>query len=256
MALWGRIVGTVAVATLAAMPAAAPAQIMITRGDVEAMSRMEWLEMKRNTPLATSERVQRFTQCIAYSLIDTLPEEYQDLDWEIVVFDVDRFNAFAQHDGKIGVFTGLFDIADTPDKVAAVLGHELAHVTENHVIERVRRGRLSGAAAAIGSSVTGTNTSGMTDVVLALPYAREQEADADIVGMSYMARAGYNPVAAMEIWKTMFDEERARRERGPEWLQTHPGSETRMNEIARNLSPALVEYNQALDAGVRPRCSP
>ena len=182
-----------------------------------------------------------------------LPGEYQDLDWEVIVFDSDQRNAFVTMFGKIAVFSGILEVADTPDKLAAVLGHEASHLTLNHISERVNRGRLSGLAGAVGNAVTGIESRGAADVVLQLPFQRGQETEADLEGIMYTARAGYNPAAAIDVWRGMLEENDG--DRPVTWLSTHPDPELRMGDIARNLSPALVEYNRALDAGIRPNCS-
>jgi predicted Zn-dependent protease len=231
------------------------AQIITTQKDVEAELRVQWMMLKRNTPQHPSERVQRLVQCIAYAIIEQVPEELQQLDWEVLVFDDEMRNAMVTPAGKIAVFGGLLDVADTPDKLAAVLGHEVAHLTEDHVKERIGRARMTGAFGAIGSAVTGVNSQDAATVLLQFPFQREQETEADVVGMTYMARAGYNPAAAIELWRAMGGGDRFDRNRPPEWLSTHPDPEFRMADIARSLSPALVEYNKALDAGIRPRCA-
>lgn len=93
---------------------------------------------------------------------------------------------------------------------------------------------------------------GAAQVMLQLPFQREQEIEADLIGMMYMARAGYDPSATLDLWREMGGGNRS--QRPPEWLSTHPDPDFRLADIARNLAPALVAYNQALDAGVRPRC--
>jgi predicted Zn-dependent protease len=154
--------------------------------------------------------------------------------------------------GKVAVFSGILEVADTPDKLAAVIGHEASHLTLDHISERVGRGRLSTIAGAVGSTVTGVNSSGVADVIIQLPFQRGQETEADLSGMTYMARAGYNPAAAIELWRSMMKDTEG--QRPVEWLSTHPDPEYRMGDIASNLAPALVEYNRALDSGVRPNC--
>lgn len=246
------------VLTLTALPFASPvshAQILQTQKDVEAELRVQWMMMKRNEPRA-SERVQRLAQCVAFSLIDVIPKEFQDLDWEVIVFDDAQKNAMVTPDGKIAVYSGLLDVTDTPAKLAAVLGHEISHLTQGHVKDRVQRGRLTGALGALGGAATGFESQGIATILFQYPFQREQETEADVVGMSYMARAGYDPSNAIEVWRSMMLEERENKNRPPDWLSTHPDPEFRMTDIAKNLAPALVEYNKALDAGVRPHCNP
>jgi predicted Zn-dependent protease len=231
------------------------AQIFVTQKDVEAELRVMWLNLKRGTPEHPDPKVQRLAQCIAYSIIDVIPDEFHDLNWEVIVFDNGDVNATVTPEGKIAVFGGLMDVADTPDMLAAVIGHEISHLTRNHVSQRIRRGMTTGLASAIGGAATGFDSRGVATVFFQYPFQREQETEADLSGMDYMARAGYNPAAAMEFWRAMNKKSREEGNRPPEFLSTHPDPEYRMTDIAKNLAPALEAYNSALDAGVRPRCS-
>jgi predicted Zn-dependent protease len=231
------------------------AQIFVTQKDVDAELRVMWLNLKRGTPQHPDPRVQRLAQCIAYSIIDVIPDEFHDLNWEVIVFDNDDVNATVTPEGKIAVFGGLMDLADSPDMLAAVIGHEVSHLTRNHVSQRIRRGMATGLAGAIGGAATGFDSRGVATVFFQYPFQREQETEADLSGMEYMARAGYNPAAAMEFWRAMNAKSRESGNRPPEWMSTHPDPEFRMTDIAKNLAPALQAYHSALDAGVRPRCS-
>jgi len=227
------------------------AQILTTQKDVEAELRVQWMEMKRSTPQHPSQRVQRFVQCIAYAIIDVIPEEFQGLNWEIIVFDDEARNAMVTPEGKIAVFSGLLEVADTANELAAVLGHEVAHLTEDHVKERVRRSVGTGIFGALGGGLTGVQSQEAAQVVFQMPFQREQEREADLVGMTYMALAGYNPASALSLWRDMGG---ARSQRPPEWLSTHPDPEYRMSDMAKNLAPALTTYNESLDVGIRPLC--
>ncbi|MDX1562145.1 MAG: M48 family metallopeptidase [Gammaproteobacteria bacterium] len=231
----------------------------MTKSDLEAELRVEWLTMKRGTPHHPSQRVQRYAQCVAFAIIDVLPEEFQNLNWEIIVFDDGRQNAMVTPDGKIAIFSGLLAAADTPSKLAAVIGHEAAHLTEDHVSERLGRMRTTGVLGAVGGTVTGFGgeAQSVAQVFFQLPYQRKQESEADLTGMMYMAKAGYDPSATIDLWRAMGGSGtlQERRQRPPDFLSTHPDPELRMTDIARNLAPALQAYHDALDAGVRPRCS-
>jgi len=197
--------------------------------------------------------VQRYAQCIAWAIIDVVPEEYQNLNWEIIVFDNDAKNASVTPEGKIAVFSGLLQVANTPDELAAVIGHEVAHLTQGHVRDRVLRAAGTGLLGVLGGAATGFGQESQTtaSVMFQLPYQRKQENDADLAGMALMAKAGYNPAAVLQLWRDMTEGED---NRGSNWLTTHPNPRDRMEVMARNLSPSLQAYNAALDAGVRPRC--
>jgi predicted Zn-dependent protease len=237
-------------ANLPGLTSGAHAQIFT---DAQAELRVQWMQMKRELPQHPSQAVQRYAQCIAMAIIDVIPEEYAELDWEVIVFDSGDRNASVTPEGKIAVFSGLLEVADTPDEFAAVIGHEVAHLTQGHVKERVLRAAGTGIAGMVGGILTGFSgeSQAAAEVVLQLPYQRGQESEADIVGMQYMAEAGYNPVAVLSLWRDMAGDGGQRQ---PEWLSTHPDPDLRRAEMASNLAPALVSYNQSLDSGVRPRC--
>lgn len=231
----------------------AQTQILNTQKDVEAELRVQWIQMKRDMPRHPNEAVQRYAQCIAFAIIEVIPEDWQNLNWEVIVFDNGSRNAMVTPEGKIAVFSGLLEVADTPDELAAVLGHEVAHLTQEHVKERVRRASITGIAGAVAGAVSGLQGESQqgAQVLLQLPYQREQERDADLAGMRFMALAGYDPRKAIDLWRDMGS---GREGRPPEWLSTHPDPDYRMQDMAKNLAPALVTWNQSLDRGIRPNC--
>jgi predicted Zn-dependent protease len=203
--------------------------------------------------------VQAYVQCVANSIIAGLEgKNLDEFDWEVIVFDNPEVNAFANPQGKIGVFNGILNIADTPDSLAAVLGHEIAHATREHVMSRMRRGVLGDIAGVlVGAAVPqiGQNDiqSGV-DIVGNFPYAREQEAEADEIGLIYMAKAGYDPRAAIYLWKEMAAANEGK-PRPASFMSTHPTDQIRLDDIVSHLTPALVEYNAAREAGRRPACA-
>lgn len=216
-------------------------------------SRLQWLTMKRSMPRPADERIQPFVECISRSIIATLEEPFASMDWEVVVFDDDAANAFAMPGGKIGVFTGIFKVADTADALATVIGHEVAHLTENHVMERARKGALTDWMKLIGTSATGLGdmVSAGTDVLVGLPFDRRQESEADLVGLEYMAAAGFDPRSSLYLWKNM---SQLGQGAPPEFLSTHPSDDRRMADLVSIITPALIAYNEALEAGLRPSC--
>ena len=232
----------------------ADAQIFVSEREVLRQARYQWMQQKRNYPVPEDPRVQRYVECIAYNILTTLDESFHDMAWEVVVFDSPAQNASADPAGKISVYTGILEVADSPDALAAVIGHEIAHVTEDHVMERVRRGRRNDLLAIGAGAVTGMpNTAReMSMVYLTLPFSREQETDADIVGLDYMARAGFDPRASIYLWKNLTDA--AEGKEPNEFLSSHPSNKARINNLVRNLTPALITYNEAREAGARPNC--
>ena len=230
------------------------AAIFTSEKEIERQARVQWLTMKRSMPLSPTERLQQYVECVAYSLINVLEEPYLSMDWEVVVFDDDALNAFAMPGGKIGVFTGLLKVADNQNALAAVIGHEIAHMTEDHVMERAKKESRTDALVLLGSAATGIRQDLLRQgaaIGLSLPFDRRQESEADVVGMRYMATAGFDPRATLYLWKNMA----AQRQGGqPEFLSTHPSDDTRTGDLVRSMIPSLIQYNDAREAGKRPNC--
>jgi predicted Zn-dependent protease len=230
------------------------AQFSMSEREIERAVRVEWLKMKRSMPRPANPAIQPFVECVANALIATLEEPYSSMEWEVVVFDDESLNAFAMPGGKIGVFTGIFTAAETPDGLAAVIGHEIAHVTQDHVASQAKRQVGADVLARIGGAATGLYgySSEFSRVFMTLPFSRRDESEADIVGLDYMAKAGFDPRATIYLWKNMA----AQRQGGEpaEFMSTHPSDDRRLDDIVRSLRPALTAYNEALEAGNRPNC--
>ncbi len=251
-----RLILTLVTACLAVLAVGtAQAQFSMSRSEVERQSRLEWLNMKRSLSRPADPRIQPFVECITNGILATLEEPFASMDWEIIVFDDEATNAFAMPGGKIGVFTGIFKVATTPDALATVIGHEIAHLTEDHVVERARKQFGTDLLSGILSSATygygGDSIRQGTAIFIGLPFDRRQESDADIVGLDYMAEAGFDPRESLKLWRNMSDLSQGA---PPEWLSTHPSDDTRMAALARSLTPALIAYNETLETKGRPRC--
>jgi len=158
-------------------------------------------------------------------------------------------NAFALPGGKVGVYTGMFPVAQTTEGLAVVMAHEVGHVLARHGSERMSQA----LATQVGGSVLGVALGGgpSTQAILTayglgaqlgvlLPYSRTQETEADRIGLLLMAEAGYDPRAAVRFWQRMGAS--GDRKQPPEFLSTHPGHETRIAEIQRYLPQALARY--------------
>jgi predicted Zn-dependent protease len=202
--------------------------------------------------------VQDYVSCVANSLIAVLDDKHKQLDWEVVVFDQEEINASADPEGKIAVFNGIFKTADTPDALAAVLGHEIAHVALNHVMDRARKGARNDMLVLLGSAALGVQQDLIQEgamIGVELPYEREKESQADLVGLQYMAKAGFDPRGAINLWKNMSAAMKGTNQ-PPEFLSDHPADDVRLDAIVKSLAPALTEYNKAREAGIRPTCHP
>ena len=247
------------IATTAALLTSAVAQaaFLASEKEVKRQARMEWLQMKRHLPIEPDPRITNYVQCVANRVIAELPPGQRDaFDWEVVVFDEDTVNAMVDPNGKISVFNGLLRVADTQDALAAVIGHELTHATLGHTMDRMKRAARQDVWSMIGAAATGVQVRDYLHIALALPFYREQEIESDVVGLGHMSKAGFDPRAAIYFWKGMIAyNESSSREAPPEFLSTHPPDQIRIDALIKNLSPALINYNAAQEAGKRPACT-
>jgi predicted Zn-dependent protease len=228
--------------------------LFVSQKEIERQYRVQWLSMKRQVPIVPNTRVQNYATCIANRIIDVLEEPYKSLDWEVIVFDDEMKNAQVMPGGKIAIYSGILEVADTPDALAAVIGHEVAHLTQEHVLERERRAARADTLVLLGNAATGLGRmirDGAT-LGMVLPFNRQQETESDAVGMMYTAKAGYDPRAAIYLWRNMND---MRQGRPPEFASSHPSPDSRMSDLVPHLATALTEYNAARESGNRPNCS-
>lgn len=174
-------------------------------------------------------------------------------NWEVrLVDDASVVNAWALPGGKMAVYTGILPVTQDEDGLAAVMGHEMAHATLRHGTQRMSREVLSQTALGILLDQTGTQDYAQLgelarQVVLTLPYSREQELAADVEGMMYMAHAGYDPRAAPDLWRRMSELGSGG---GVEILSTHPSDAQRIENLEAHMPQALAAYEQA--RGARP----
>ncbi|RMH73847.1 MAG: M48 family peptidase [Gemmatimonadetes bacterium] len=172
--------------------------------------------------------------------------------WEFNLIEDDQVNAWCMPGGKVAVYTGILPITQTEEGLAVVMGHEIAHAIANHGNERMSQGLLQqfgGLALAEYLKDKPETTQALflgaygigTTVGLMLPFSRKQEAEADHLGLIFMAMAGYNPEVAVDFWARMADTKGGAAP--PEFLSTHPSDQTRINHL-RQLIPEAMEYYQ------------
>jgi predicted Zn-dependent protease len=155
-------------------------------------------------------------------------------------------NAYCMPGGRIMVYSGIIEKLDLSDaELATVLAHEVAHALREHTRERVSRAYgqqlvLSGVAAVTGVSEATANMANMiAQVTFQLPFSREQESESDTIGLELMARAGYDPRAAVTLWNKMGAAAGAGT---PKFLSTHPSPKDRIKDIERTLPRVLPLY--------------
>jgi len=229
----------------------------VTSAQLEIEANQAFDQMRAQMPLSNSVGDRSYVKCVTQAIINQLEEPYASYDWDIELFDIEDVNAFAMAGGKMGVFSGLLEVTENQDQLASVIGHEIAHVTRKHTLKKTNQAVFTERVVAIGASATGagtaaTNTAAMiAQLGLMLPYSRGHESEADVVGLKYMAKAGFDPRASVKLWTNM---SKASPGGPPEWISTHPSDETRISKLARQLSSALPRYNQARAEGRIPNC--
>ncbi len=212
--------------------------------------------MKRKKKISTNPSHKAQVRRVANRLKQVI--DIPNAKWEFVVFEDKTPNAFALPGGKVGVHSGLFQITKNDAGLAAVLGHEIAHVVLNHSQQRVNQAtglalgtilldqvmRQQGASdRSRAATATGVAAAGTLGVVL--PYSRKAEYEADKLGAIYMARAGYNPQESVNLWVRFSEYNRKNKKGGgPEFLRTHPLNSNRIQALKNFMPVAQKEYRK------------
>jgi len=164
--------------------------------------------------------------------------------WKVAVVDSRQINAFCLPGGKIVIFTGIIErLKLTDDEVAMIIGHEIAHALREHARERTAKGLLTNVGATALGWLTGSSVAldlaRMGGGLLTLKFSRDDETEADLIGMELAARAGFDPRAAVSLWQKMG---RAAQGAPPEFLSTHPSGESRIKQIQGQLEKVMPIY--------------
>jgi len=167
--------------------------------------------------------------------------------WEVILIGSKQINAFCMPGGKIAFYTGILDALKlSDDEVAMVMGHEIAHALREHARAQMAKSQLTQLGASLlGELIGGGRYTGAFRLggnLLSLKFSRDDEAEADIVGMELAARAGYDPRAGVSLWQKMAA---ANRNAPLEFLSTHPAGDNRIREIERHLPEVMPLYEQA-----------
>jgi predicted Zn-dependent protease len=194
---------------------------------------------------AQAKRVQRVAD-------ELLPHTHKwnrrakDWRWEVILVKTPTINALCMPSGKIAVFTGILDTLKlTDDELAVVLGHEMAHALREHARAREAKVTLTNVGTLAIGLVIGGNMGELARQgggLLALKFNRDDEKDADLIGMEIAARAGYDPEAGITLWQKM---SLVARGTPPTWLSTHPSSEDRVRRIKGAMKDVAKLYEKA-----------
>ncbi|RJP31384.1 MAG: M48 family peptidase [Candidatus Omnitrophota bacterium] len=232
--------------------------VLLPSSQLMQMSLSNYGEVKNNSKLSTDPRevepVLRVGKRLADATMRYLKEQNlptADYAWEfIVIKDDETVNAWCMPGGKIAVYTGILPITKDDTGLAVVMGHEIAHAIANHGNERMSQGMLAelgSVALAYAVKEQPEKTKDLffqaygagTQIGLLLPYSRLHESEADRIGLTIMAMAGYDPNAAIPFWQRM---NALSDSRPPEFLSTHPAPDSRIENIKQYLPEAMRHY--------------
>ena len=174
--------------------------------------------------------------------------------WEVNLINSAQVNAFCMPGGKIAFFTGILEkLKLTDDEVAMIMGHEMTHALREHARERMGKNAATRGAIEIGAALFGLGNGGrfladMGGQLLTLKFGRDDESEADLVGIELAARAGYDPHAGVTLWQKMAA---AAKSAPPQFISTHPSGPTRISDIQRSLPQVEPLYARAGKPGQR-----
>ena len=234
---------------------------LVPAQEVEKMAGQQYKQVLQqadsNNALAppSSEELKRL-RTIAQRLIPFATpwnERASQWQWEVNLIGSKQINAYCMPGGKIAFYTGILRTLQlTDDEAAMVMGHEMAHALREHARERMGKSTVTTGAARLGGALLsgwlGIDPN-LTDMVaqqganlLSLKFSREDESEADLVGMEIAARAGYDPRAGITLWEKMGA---ANKGAPPQWLSTHPASSTRIADMQAALPNVMPLFQRA-----------
>jgi predicted Zn-dependent protease len=211
-------------------------------------------QMKKEVPIDRDPAANAMVQRVGRRLAAVADKDMPNAQWEFVVFDSKEANAFCLPGGKIGVYKGILPICKDDAGLATVMAHEIGHAVSHHGAERISQAELLQAGGQVLGAAT-QSAKPMTQAAVAaaygvggqlgyvLPHSRGQESEADHIGLIYMARAGYEPRAALDFWQRFATYiERQGGSHVPSLLSDHPVTSKRIDDIQGWLPEAEREY--------------
>ncbi|NOR81106.1 MAG: M48 family metalloprotease [Methyloprofundus sp.] len=230
--------------------------LLMSSSEMNQMGAQSFTSLKKDLPIEQDPKINTYVRCVATAITNEVGG-----DWEVVVFKEPSANAFALPGRKIGVHTGLLAVAKNQHQLAAVLGHEVAHVLANHGNERVSQQTAVNQGLSITQAVlnpqselgrTGMGLLGLgTQYGIIMPFSRAHESEADIYGLDLMAKAGFDPHESVTLWVNM---SKTGGQTPPEFMSTHPAHETRITDLQKHMPTVLKLRKAALANGKKPQC--
>ena len=212
---------------------------------------------KMSDDLKTLNEIKEIGKRIEFSVNDYFSKENiknptANFDWEYILIESKKKNAWCMPGGKIAVYTGILDVTKNKNGLAAVMGHEIAHAVAKHSVERASRSVLlqtstslidifSGGALSQINRSTGMDTVGLiSSIGIMNPFNRKQESEADYLGMIFSSLSGYDIRETEKIWERMKMAKKGKEP--PEFMSTHPSSDNRIKNIQGWLNEIIIKY--------------
>ena len=256
VSLLGAAVAVLQLGGCATEPVTGRKQLMLVSSAEELqLGLTEFDKLKTSVPISKDAKAQEMVRRVGQRIaaVADLP----NAQWEFVLFESAEPNAFCLPGGKVGIYTGILPITRDEAGLATVMGHEVAHAAAHHGAERMSEAMVMGTAGSLASSYLGGSKPDVqpyfdsaygvgSQLLRALPHSRSQEARADQIGLMYMARAGYDPEAAVGFWQRFADFNRKQGGGETLWfLRTHPLDEDRIANLQKYLPQAKQEFRPA-----------
>ncbi len=233
-----------------------PVRTLVPAEQLESSAKQQYsqvlAEAKSKNALAPSEHPQlKRLHSIARRLIPFTAQwnpRVAEWRWEVNLIGSKQLNAWCMPGGKIAFYTGILDqLQLTDDEVAMIMGHEMAHALREHARERLAKSKVTSLGLSVASSLLGLGQLGdvaanLGSQLLTLKYSRDDETEADLVGLEIAARGGFWPEASVNLWKKMLS---ANGNGSPSFLSTHPSGSNRIQELQANLPKVQHLYEQA-----------
>jgi predicted Zn-dependent protease len=227
--------------------------MMVSEAEEVQLGREAFEKVKAESKLSRDPRLNALIRRVGLRI--AMASGAEDLDWEFILIEDKSVNAFALPGGKVAFYTGILPLAEDEAGVAVVMGHEIAHVLARHGAERLSQARMLSIGETVLSVVLSSQAPAARSTVLnaygigaqvgvMLPFSRSHESEADDIGLTLMAKAGYDPRTAVRFWKRMSEDQNG--PKMPEILATHPGDEKRIEKLEAFMPEATALYNEAL----------